>query len=564
MSLDSTYLMNNRLIFTSLCYIITFFSCFSQSEQDSLFSVLEERMGNRQQFDEQKERILSGLKSLLVQNGSFIPLEDQYQINNKIIEEYWSFSFDSTLTYLNRNLKIANELSNIEWKNKLSVDLSLLLASTGSYKESQDILSKVNRNHLTKEIKVNYYNCYRKIYSDLDYFALQPDSKTTYGQLYKLYTDSVMPFIEQKEDDYLFAQEWELMDEGRFDECLMLNSLRLSKAEIASESYSYITFQRSMIYEQMGDNIMEQKYLILSAISDIMASRKDNASLAKLALRIYNDGDIGKAYKYITYSFEDATFYNSKLRFVEIANSLSLILESHQILTRKKNRSLLIFTITVSVLSLMLFMQLFFVLNQKKKLQKAQKELRQINLSYKELNSSLEQTMDQLKVSYQDLAESNNTKELYIGNFMKICSDFIDKMDKYRLAVNKMLRAKKYEKLFDMTKTDDSIQDEIEIFYSTFDKTFISLYPDFVNDLNNLLKDEERITLKSDEILNPELRIFAVIRLGIKDSARIAQLLRYSVNTIYNYRVKIKNKAKGNRDDFEEQVMKIGSYSIIQ
>lgn len=319
-----------------------------------------------------------------------------------------------------------------------------------------------------------------------------------------------------------------------------------------------------MIYEQMGDNIMEQKYLILSAISDIMASRKDNASLAKLALRIYNDGDIGKAYKYITYSFEDATFYNSKLRFVEIANSLSLILESHQILTRKKNRSLLIFTITVSVLSLMLFMQLFFVLNQKKKLQKAQKELRQINLSYKELNSSLEQTMDQLKVSYQDLAESNNTKELYIGNFMKICSDFIDKMDKYRLAVNKMLRAKKYEKLFDMTKTDDSIQDEIEIFYSTFDKTFISLYPDFVNDLNNLLKDEERITLKSDEILNPELRIFAVIRLGIKDSARIAQLLRYSVNTIYNYRVKIKNKAKGNRDDFEEQVMKIGSYSIIQ
>ena len=236
-------------------------------------------------------------------------------------------------------------------------------------------------------------------------------------------------------------------------------------------------------------------------------------------------------------------------------------MEAHQLDSEKKARALRIFAIILSCLSIALLILFYFVFRQNKNLQKAKNEIHQISEQYKKVNISLEETMSELKLSYSDLTEANRMKELYIGNFMSICSDLIDKLDGYRLLVNKMLRAKEYQRLFDLTNTRSSIEDEIKTFYNTFDKTFLILYPSFVDDVNELLLEEHRIELESNDILNTELRILALMRLGIKDSARIAQLLRYSVNTIYNYRTKIKNKAKGNRDEIEHMIMKIGSHN---
>lgn len=551
--------MTLKLKYFSIIFLLNNF-IVAQSVSDSISNELETVILGKNKFDSEKEKRIDGLKSLLAYKKNSVSDTEKYQINNKLIEEYWSYSFDSTITYINRNTKIAKRINNRHWINKSKLDLALILASSGTYKEAQDILGIIDKEELSKSLLKEYYNCYRKIYSDLDYFSLEHDYKKEYLKLYKKYTDSIKPLISKNDDDYLYLQEWELLDQGRYDDCLKINSLRLSKVKIATKEYSYITFQRSLVYEQMNNRQMEKKYLALSAISDIMDSRKDNASLAKLAFHFYEKGDIDRAYRYIKYSFEDATFYNSKLRFIEIANSFSLIMKSHQKETDRKNRALLIFTIVVSLLSFILLTLLYFVLKQKKKLQVTQRELYEINEQYKEVNISLANTMQELKLSYYGLSEANAIKELYIGSFMKICSDFIDKLDKYRLTVNNMLRTKKYIQLFDMTKTSNAIEKEIEQFYITFDTTFLSIYPTFVDDLNDLLLEEERIELKNNEILNTELRILAVIRLGINDSARIAQLLRYSVNTIYNYRAKVKNKAK-NKIDFENQILKIGAYN---
>jgi DNA-binding CsgD family transcriptional regulator len=544
-----------------LLFLFTNF-IFGQTESDSIINELEKVMLDKNKFDSKKEKRIDGLKSLLDYKKNNFSEKDKYQINNKLIEEYWSYSFDSTITYINRNTRIAKRLNNLQWINKSKLDLALLLASSGNYKEAQDVLGSIDKQVLSAYELKEYYNCYRKIYSDLDYFALEHDFKEKYFKLYKKYTDSIRPLLHPNEDDYLYLQEWELLDQRKFDNCLKINSKRLSEANIGTKEYSYITFQRSMIYEQMNNREMEKKYLALSAISDIMDSRKDNASLAKLAFHFYEKKDIDRAYRYIKYSFEDATFFHSKLRFVEIADSFSLIMETHQEETDRKNRELLIFTVVVSLLSFILLALLYFVQKQKKSLQIAQTELYEINEQYKEVNISLANTMEELKRSYYGLSEANAIKELYIGSFMKIYSDFIDKLDKYRLTVNTMVRTNKYQQLFDMTKTSNAIEKEIEQFYKTFDTTFLSLYPTFVNDLNDLLLDEERIELKNNEILNTELRILAVIRLGINDSARIAQLLRYSVNTIYNYRAKVKNKAKI-RVDFESQILKIGAFNKV-
>jgi len=532
----------------------------AQSTSDSTFYELDQAMLLSQQYDEEKKNRIRGLKSLLTYQQDKLSEVEKYNIHDKLKTEYWSYSFDSTIVYINKNMTIAKAQNNVIWINETKLDLALLLASSGRYQEAQTILETIKKTDLPKSLVKDYYNCYLKTYSDLDYFAIHHNFREEYAEKVRAYTDSIAPLLQTGDDEYLYLQEWKLLDQGKFEDCLNINSLRLSNQKIATKEYSYITFQRSMVYEQMGDKKMEQKYLARSAISDIMDSRKDNASLAKLALRVYEEGDIERASKYIKYSFGDAIAYNSKLRFVEIANSFSLIMESHELETNKKNKALLLFTLVVSLLSLVALALLYFVYKQNKKLQKAKSEIHEINEQYKAANHSLEKAMFELKSSYHDLAEANKIKELYIGNFMKICSEFIDKLDEYRLSVNKMLRDRKYQELFNMTKRISGIEEEISAFYDTFDKTFLSIFPSFIDDLNDLLNVEDRIIVKNKKMLNTELRILALIRLGIKDSARIAQLLRYSVNTIYNYRAKIKNKAKGNREEFEQKVLQIGTY----
>lgn len=179
------------------------------------------------------------------------------------------------------------------------------------------------------------------------------------------------------------------------------------------------------------------------------------------------------------------------------------------------------------------------------KLAKARKELAVINKQLQSLNS--------------ELSEANLIKEEYIAHFLSICSLYIDKMDNYRKQISKRITLGQVAELLKISKSSDIIDNELKDFYLNFDNTFLHLYPRFVQDFNNLLNEEERIILKKGESLNTELRIFALIRLGIDDSSKIANLLRYSVNTIYNYRAKVKNKALGNRDNFEEEVRKIGT-----
>ena len=197
-----------------------------------------------------------------------------------------------------------------------------------------------------------------------------------------------------------------------------------------------------------------------------------------------------------------------------------------------------------------------------KKLSQTRAELQDANKRLKDLNHNLHYANNELNSLNQELFESNHVKEQYIANFLGICSNYIDKLDKYRKMVNKQIIAKKVKELFESTKSTQLIENEIGEYYKNFDNTFLSIYPGFVKELNELLHEKERIKLKNGELLTTELRIFALIRLGISDSSTIAKLLRYSVNTIYNYRVKIKNKAAVDRDDFENYVKKIGTLSI--
>lgn len=544
-------------IFALIIFIFFLQAIQAQKEIDSLLVVLEETMANRKEYDVQKELHIKNLKDLLLDES--LSLEQIYQINATIINEYEAYSFDETLSYIEQNISIANNLQKNFFIDQSQLSLSKLLASSGRYTEAIDVLNQINREQLSDKLLNNYYSNYKKIFLGLSFYSLAKENKERYANYYKAYTDSLFNRLDPSTEEYLAIAETKFRDNRQLLESLKINARRLAMTNIGTRTYSLVTFERSLCYE-LDSKISEQKkYLILSAISDIKSAVKDNASLTILALLLFEENDIKRAHKYINFSFEDADFYNSSLRFILISNILPDITKAYERQSEVQKAKLQKSLIIISILGLILLSTVFYIFIQMKYLRRAKNELLEANEQLKDLNITLNKTNNKLEKLYDDLSESSLVKEHYIGTFLNIHSNYIDKLDAYRKMVKKHIVTKKVADLFEKTKTNQLIQEELKLFYKNFDDTFLHIYPNFVEKLNNLLVEEGKITLKNKDSLNTELRIFALIRLGITDSSKIAKLLRYSVNTIYNYRVKIKNNAAVPRDEFENEVMKIGA-----
>jgi len=527
-------------------------SLIASNAIDSLLIVLENHMANRSLYDAEKQNRIDKIKELKLEND--ISAEQIFFLNSKLIKEYESFIFDSALFYLEKNLEISKAFVNQDLEISTKLSLAKLLATTGRYKDSEQILKSIKTNKVTNELKVDYYLGYQNVYSILNFYSQVKENKKIYEKLCAVYSDSLLNILNHNSETYLSIIETQFRDSRQMDACLNVNSKRLQMTQIGQKGYSMVTFERALDFELLGDFENYKKFLILSAISDIKLSVKDNASLASLASILYKEQELKKAYAYINFSYEDALFFNSRLRFTLISNILPIINDAYQLKSNKQKKALRLSLVLISILTIGLFITVLLISYQMKRLSKTKNELKEVNDRLRLLNTELNDVNSKLQ-------ESNKVKEHYIGNFLSICSNYIDKLDNYRKMVNKHLLNRQMTELFEKTKSIDFIDEETKEFYDNFDKTFLHIFPNFVEKMNSLLVENEHFELKSDEHLNTELRIFALIRLGIFDSNQIATLLRYSIRTIYNYRVKIKNKALVPRDDFEEYVLKIGAFS---
>ncbi len=522
---------------------------------DSLIVRLEGIMQKRAEFDAQKEKRILELKNLLNKDG--INRDQELFINNQLIEEYSKYTFDSAVSYLLKNIQLAKELQNNEMMTELNISMADFMASSGKYFEASGFLNKIDPNSLSKNLKIKYFKALIKIYNEISFHSPFTDFNHRYSNKVKAYTDSVIPYLDPQSEDYLAILEKKYRDDRDFSKSLEINNRRLALSEMGSRAYSQITYERSLLYRFENNVEEEMKYFCLSAISDIMGSNKDNASLTELALILHKKGNIDRANNYIKFAYEDAVFFNSELRFKLLSEILPIIKDAYHSKIKKQQNRLSILLLVSSLLLIALIVSLFLILRQVAEVRNKKNELSNLNKQLKELNKSLANANDQLQLSNRELSVSNHVKEHYIGNFLSICSDYIYKLDQFNKKVNKQLANRNIEELFAETKSKKLINEEIKEFYENFDKAFLHIFPNFLNDFNQLLAEGEQIELKNEERLNTELRIFALIRLGIKESAQIAKLLRYSVNTIYNYRVKVKNKAKGDREGFENEVMRI-------
>lgn len=541
-----------------ICLTITFtvyFVLLANNSMDSLLKVLDKTVDNYQMYSDQKEERLNKLKELLKYSSS----ENQkYEISGKIFNEYSSYKSDSALVYARKKLQIAENLNNKRSLTDAKLNLAEIMGTAGLYKEAMDILSSIKISE-TPDLKAYYFHINRTIYGYMADYTVSTQVKNEYEKIIDSFRDSLLMLNPPATGTHMMVKTDQLIVSKQFDEALvlLLNYFPAIKAD-DYHTKAIIAYSIALAYEGKKQRELEKYWFAISAINDIKCSTKEYISLRNVAFLLYEDGDLDRAYSYMKRSLDDALFCNARLRTYEISRMMPIIDKAYQHQTEARQHLMMSTLLIISILTLLLAIAVFFVYRQMKKLAVARLNLSNANDKLNNLNNELSKINLELKDANGTLSESNLIKEEYIGRYMDQCSEYIDKLDNYRRMLNKTATSGKLDDLLRVIKSKEFIEDELKEFYTNFDITFLQLFPKFVEEMKQLLIDDEHLQLKPGQLLNTELRIYALIRLGISDSVKISHFLRCSLSTIYNYRTKIRNKAVGNREKFEEKVMKIG------
>ncbi len=545
------FTMKKTIIFILLS--ILFLSAQARkTELDSILFSLNQTIDNKEAYVKQKEQRIADLKQLFSMPN--ITPEQSYDINTRLYNEYKSFIPDSAMNYLQQNIHITTELENDDWLYDTKLNLSLLYSVAGMFFDAEKLLESIQTQKLHGYLLEKYYESYKQI------FYYYPNNAFS-EENYNLYRDSLLALLDPQSDVYKIVYSEKLIHTEEYEKSRELLLPMFQNAEKDTHWYSVLAFSIGETYRGEKNYDMQKKYYALSAIGDIKNVIKENASMRALAIAFYETNDIEQAYKYIQQSMEDAIFSNARLRTMEVSQVFPIIEKSYQQRLEAQKNRLYYLILCIGFLSLFLIVAVVYVYIQLRKLAKARRSQSDANRQLHDLNKKLQESNLKMNEINKELSEANLLKETYISQFLDICSMYINKLEKYQNTLNKKAMERKLDELYKILKSKDMIDNEWKELNEMFDNMFLHLYPNFVEEFNALLQESERIELKPTELLNPELRIFALIRLGITDSSKIAGFLHYSATTIYNYRTRVRNKSAVPRDEFENHVMKIGIIS---
>lgn len=547
--------MKKIIIFLYICTIGVWHLSAADNRMDSLLLKLDKAIEDRPIYQEQKQQKLDDLQRKLKHSTSD---EDRFSILGILLEEYRPFNTDSSLNIARERYQVALKMNNRGHQNNALMNTAEIMGTTGMYKETLDVMRNIRIEQLPADLHPYYYHIYRTIYGLMADYAVTEPEKKLYAEITDKYRDSLILVNKDNLVIYNLIQSDQYNVRNQFDKAIRLLTDFLAQKSDEVHDVSICAYTLSESYRLKGDVEKEKEYLIISATADMKSAVREYISLRKLAVLLYQEGDIERAYSYVKICMEDAAACNARLRKLEILEIFPIINDAYQQKTEKQQEQMKWALISISLVSLFLLLAIFYVYKQMKRVAAARREVIDANNRLKDLNEELHLSNAQLKEANHSIAENSYLKEEYIGRYMDQCSVYLEKMDNYRRSLGKIAATGNVEELYKNIKSSKFIEGELKEFYTNFDNTFLQLFPTFVEDFNTLLAEGEQITLKSGERMNTELRIFALIRLGITDSVKIAQFLRYSVTTIYNYRTKMRNKAAGERDQLEQEVLKIG------
>lgn len=532
--------------------------CGGRSDDDSLLKGLDKVIANRDVYDEAKREEISRLHEAI---GRTSTDEERFHAIGHLLDQYISYNSDSALVLCQRRMELAKTIDNPDIGIHARLSMAHVLSTMGFYKETIDILDNLAYDSIPEYLYPYYFHINRTVYGFLSDYTELPDDRRRYMEIADAYRDSMISINDEGSLYYSLILGDQLNVHGKADEAVKLLTAYSENNEMTEHERAILAFTLSQSYELVGDTDNRKRQLVLSAINDMKTGVNEYVALRELALLLYEEGDVKHAYDYLTICMEDAQECNARLRILEI-NDIFPIVNHVYLDTIRAQQSRLRWGLgLVCLLSVGLVLTLFWLYREKRKADRARQSVADMNTTLNGLNLSLRDANRQLTDANGKIIENSCLKEEFIAQYMGRCTVYIEKLDKYRMTVSKIAATGNKEELAKFAKSLSALDSEMKAFYRNFDETFLKLFPTFISDFNALLNPEEAIIPKTPGTLNTELRIFALIRLGISDSSKIAHFLRYSLATIYSYRTKVRNRARGDRDALEKQLLDIGRIS---
>jgi len=537
-------------------YLICFFIAISlqtvnaqQTDIDRLYNTIDSLIEHRSELLAEKEIRLKALKDGL-QKG----LDDDqlFKLNERIYDEYMAYNFDSAYYYINKNVERQRALGDADRFAASAVKMAHILAVSGIFNNARLLLNEVRVEDISTENKIDYY----EQQSELNLFRSE---MANFTPLFPAYVDSMQHYRQKILEiaphdsyNYIFNLATYTCEQGEVDKAIKMLEDYLPKLRQGARHYSIVTSTLAFFYTHKDQPKTREKYLLLSAISDLRASILENNSLRELSIILLERQEYKKAYNYLQQASADAKLYGSRLRSLQAARLAPLITQAYDTeRVRTQNRTYILLAI-LSVITLLLIGTIAFILSMMRKRRAAIEKINTLNQELERRNAAVEAANNEMK-------ESNRIKDEYIGRFLELSSNYIQRDEERAKLLNRLARDKKMAELYTELKSSSSLNESIRLFYQNFDTAFLNIYPNFIKEVNSLMANGNQFEVDGGQKLTTELRILALIRLGINDNQKIADILRSSITTIYTYRSKIKSRALS-KDTFEDEIRIIATY----
>lgn len=497
--------------------------------QDDL-RLLDGALARKQQFDQQKENRIHDLEA--TRPLAFADVQ-------QLFDEYKSYNYDRGKYYADMLVQYAEESGDVRQLYEAQCDQVFALLSAGLFKEGYDLLQSIHIPAADTLGLVNYHIIFARLMLDMAVYSGDKYAPLYHAEQRRHYEQAVGLLAPKDTFLYNYCKASVAEFEGDWTGSIAYHQRSLKSSRASRHDAAVAYSSTAFAYEQMGDREMMMHYNILSAIADIESSTKETISLRRVAQTLYEDGNLTLAAKYIREAKEDAEFYGARHREMELMQILPIIDAENAKLLQSQNRRILIW-VFISFVFLLITLAVMFLLYRR------MRQIRAARATIEEMNSSL--------------LVANRLKEEYIGTALCWQSQYLGEMERYQQMVRKRIQEKRYDDILTIPKNADAHRQREE-FYKRFDEMFLGIFPTFVADFNALLRPGEQIVVKKNELLNTELRIFALLRLGVTHSEVIAQVLDYNITTIYTYKTKVKSRSDLSNDEFFRRLMLIPSFA---
>lgn len=520
----------------------------SQVNNDSLISLLRVEINQKDIYVRKKLERIEKLRSKLPQVQQ-LTLSGQFDLYNALYHEYKTFIYDSAFKYTQKLIETSYKLNDRSKIGYARIKLGFILISSGMFKETFDSLKVVEIKYLPDTSRVDYYRLLARAYSDLNIYNKDFFYRKFYTALDQNYMDSALMYCEPGSAYYYYLTAVKNLHENNYQVAVNTVHELFQRHTLTYPQQAVNYFDLGNAYRALQDMDNSIRYTILSSLSDIRAATKETAAMYTLARLLFEKGDTENAYIFIQQALDDAEFYGARQRKVEIGSILPVIAATQLNNVEEQRKIWLAYSSALTILSVLVIVFAVIIFKQLKKLKAAESAITKANADLQEINHKL--------------VEADKIKEEYIGYYFRINSEFIDKMESFKNAVDQKLTTKKAEDIKYIVNNIHPSREREELYFN-FDQVFLKLFPDFVSTFNSYFNPEDRILLKDGQLLNTELRIFALIRMGIHDAEKIARILGYSVNTIYAYKNRVKSKSILPNEEFEQKIMGIMTVPIVK